>query len=222
MPFRGRIIQLTIVLIGLISLAGVYIGYFRHPPPDVLIQMNQRSFKGAKLGQRSDFGESMFRPEFFKSHNGKQSDIIHGTTYWDNFLRKNKYVPIGAVYDKCEGERSQIGTVILLEDKELGGVSAWTFFNITFEEEIEDGTFSIDVKYNGQDLYDNYWSLCELEEELPPANRTFNCPISATHWTVQKPKHIPGYLPKGTFTSKAWATDDDDNVLGCGYSQFTL
>ena len=64
------------------------------------------------------------------------------------------------------------------------------------EEEIEDGTFSIDVKYNGQDLYDNYWSLCELEEELPPANRTFNCPISATHWTVQKPKHIPGYLPK--------------------------
>nr|KAG5712945.1 hypothetical protein BaRGS_021739 [Batillaria attramentaria] len=63
--------------------------------------------------------------------------------------------------------------------------------------DLEGGTFHVEVRYNGQDLYDNWWEICEMEEDLEPQNRTFSCPIRKGRQSLIKDKHIPGYLPKG-------------------------
>lgn len=269
---KGMLARLTVLAFFSFMFAGIYLTFFKHPPPSVLLQMNMKSQESSGLAF-NDFGASSFQTgkklkadvsvvakieedddvdETLGLHKGVAgADLLKideedeeseedqhiqtqnkpivvqpqggtGAAYWNQFLKVNNYLPIGAVFDKCDEPHEQIGTVVLLEDKELGGVKTITFFNVTFNEEIKGGQFNIDVKYNGNDLYDNYWDLCELEDELPEKNRTFNCPVHAGHWTVAKEKHIPGYLPKGRFTSKCWATDENDKVIGCGFSDFKL
>ncbi|XP_012941707.1 uncharacterized protein LOC101861063 [Aplysia californica] len=289
MAYKGRIVRLSILVLFSFMFCGVYLAFFKHPPPDVLLQMNMQS-QDSDLSF-NDFGASSFQKsnvqnsdddegdtddaenvEFFLNKRSvnddegdeeeneeeedeygeklivksekmekreknekkekqekkekvesKHSEDNNGAEYWKQFLKVNKFVPIGAVFDKCEGDdRLQIGTVVLQADKALGGVKSVTFFNHTFKEEIAGGQFHIEVKYNGQDLYDNYWELCELEDDLPEKNRTFTCPIQAKHWTVVKEKHVPGYLPTGRFQTKAWAVDESENVLACGYADFKI
>lgn len=296
--YRGRIIKLSILVIFSFFFGGMYLAFFKHPPPDVLLQMNMQSQESSSY-LYNDFGASSFKKSDSKQvsvakpdateeedddddvsfEGGKNAakdeedeeeeveieeedednnldekdeapekevivkkvikkdsvdknakkNVVNmkaqggtGAAYWSEFLKEHKLVAIGAVFDKCEGDRIQIGTVVLQEDKEVGGVKSTTFFNTTFAEEITGGQFHIEVKYNGEDLYDNYWELCELEDELPEKERTFNCPIKAKHWSIEKDKHIPGYLPKGRFTTKAWAVDDNEKVIACGFSDFKL
>lgn len=193
-------------------MGGVYVVYFRHPPAKDILR-NQKVL---------DFGESFYKKSAGAGGASTEEDETFGTEYWDGFLKKNNFVAIGAVYTKCEGRREQVGSVILQEDTVNGGVSSVTFFNMTFGKEISGGQFNIDVKYNGQDLYDNYWELCEMEEDVPQANKTFSCPIQAKHWSIQKEKHIPTYLPKGRFTTKGWAEDEDGEMIACAFADFLL
>ncbi|RUS86839.1 hypothetical protein EGW08_005376 [Elysia chlorotica] len=149
-------------------------------------------------------------------------DHIEMADYWEHFLKKQNLVPIGAVYNKCEGRRVQFGTVVLMEDKENGGIKARTYVNMTLDHTVDGGQFNIDSRYNGRGLYDNYWDLCEVEDDLPDEEKTFLCPLKPGKYIRVKDKPIPSYLPKGRFQSKIWATDQNGKMIGCGFSDFTI
>ncbi|CAL1529348.1 unnamed protein product [Lymnaea stagnalis] len=227
MPYR-RLAKLVICSLVSLSLMGLYLKYFNRPPADVLLKMNK------KPQSRFNFVEDRpvsFKPldtrdrgaEYDSYVDYKREDTeVAGGEHWQGFLDSNNFVSIGAVYSACEGTRSQLGSVVLLEDKERGGVLARTYLNITIDHEIKEGTFHLEVKYNGQDLFTNYWELCELEDELPVVNKTFTCPVAAGKWSKVKDKHIPGYLPAGRYQTKAWAVDESRQVIACGFSDFNL
>ncbi|XP_076470135.1 uncharacterized protein LOC143300393 [Babylonia areolata] len=149
---------------------------------------------------------------------------MKGKAVWDKFIADNHHTVIGIVFDKCENPTEQLGTVVLLPDKENGGVMSRTFYNFTLDRVIdgEGWTFNIDVKYNGQDLYDNWWEVCEMEDDLDLKDRTFVCPVKPGRLSLVKDKHIPGYIPTGRYQSKAWVKDANNTVLVCGYSDFVL
>lgn len=147
---------------------------------------------------------------------------IENADFWEKFLKRENLVPIGAVYNNCDGHRTQLGTVVLMEDKENGGIKARTYVNITLEHTVDGGQFNIDSRYNGRGLYDNYWELCDVEDDLPEEEKTFVCPLKPGKYSRVKDKPIPGFLPKGRFQSKIWATDQNGKMIGCGYSDFTI
>lgn len=177
----------------------------------------------AELGHERKHGSLHFRPTGEPKKASEESDgELRGKVAWDKFIAENKYTVIGIVVNKCEKPTEQLGTVVMLPDSENGGVKTRTYYNFTLGEELKEGTFSLEVKYNGQDLYDNYWNICQMEDDLEPANRTFTCPIRKGRQSLVKEKHIPGYLPKGRYESKAWVKDGNDHLLVCGFSEFTL
>ena len=69
------------------------------------------------------------------------------------------------------------------------------FVNFCLEETmIDDGEMSIDVKYNGKDLYSNKWELCTIDEDKP--DRIIFCPIKPGPKNYIKDLKIPNYIPK--------------------------
>uniref|UniRef100_A0A0B6ZCD8 MD-2-related lipid-recognition domain-containing protein n=1 Tax=Arion vulgaris TaxID=1028688 RepID=A0A0B6ZCD8_9EUPU len=148
--------------------------------------------------------------------------IVTDTGYWQRFITRNNFVAVGAVYNKCDVGRTQLGTVILEEDKEEGGIRTKTFFNVTLERTLFSGEFHLEIRYNGNQLYGNYWDLCDVESNYPPENRTFNCPVAPGKWSLQKVKHVPSYLPSGRYQAKAWAVDNSGNVIVCGFCDFQI
>ncbi|GFO25080.1 phosphatidylglycerol/phosphatidylinositol transfer protein-like [Plakobranchus ocellatus] len=64
------------------------------------------------------------------------------------------------------------------------------------EHTVDGGKFNIESRYNGRALYDNYWDLCDVEDDLPDEEKTFVCPLSPGLYSRVKDKAIPGYLPK--------------------------
>ncbi|GFR82691.1 phosphatidylglycerol/phosphatidylinositol transfer protein [Elysia marginata] len=152
--------------------------------------------KKSYSNSKSDKGKAKDDILSHKKRELGNSEEIENADYWAKLLKQQNLVPIGAVYNKCDGKRIQLGTVVLMEDKENGGIKARTYVNITLEHTIDGGQFNIDSRYNGRSMYDNYWELCEVEDDLPDEEKTFTCPLKPGSYSRVKDKPIPGFLPK--------------------------
>ncbi|XP_059172343.1 uncharacterized protein LOC131953253 [Physella acuta] len=205
---RRRLARLAILTLISMLATAIYLAYFKRPPTDVLLKMNRKS--QFNLDPRPDAGDKV------------DVDEVDNADVWTRFLHENHFVAVGALFDRCDGQRTQLGTVVLMEDKERGGVMTKTFVNMTVEKDINGGQFHVDIKYNGQELYTNYWELCELEQELPEANKTFTCPIRQGLISKVKVKHIMDYLPAGRYQTKGWALDESNEEIICGFADFVL
>ncbi|KAH9490251.1 hypothetical protein Btru_035044 [Bulinus truncatus] len=221
----------------MLSVAAVYFKFFMRPPMNELMKMNKKSPSNLDFGADSfKLDRALTREDQEKGEesetetlgadeeDGGDSELDREKlqeaqdNYWSHFIEENNFIPIGAVYDRCEGPKVQLGSVVLLENKDDGGLLARTFINITLNHNVTGGTFFLKVKYNGKDLFENYWELCELEDELPVANRTFTCPIASGKWSKVKNKPIPGYLPTGRYQTKAWVEDEKKKTFVCAHS----
>ncbi|XP_067651465.1 putative phosphatidylglycerol/phosphatidylinositol transfer protein 2 [Haliotis asinina] len=198
---------------------GIYYTYFKRPPLEELMRMNsKRTFSNRAPSIRN---ETVF--------NVNEDDLIDGevdtsAARWESFVRRNNFVSVGEVWDRgCDDKgRKTIGTVIMMPDKETGGLKTRTFVNYTLHEDVEEGEFYLDVKYNNNDLFDNHWDLCTLEEESDQDKRTIFCPIKRGQKNEIKDREIPIYLPKGKYYTRSWITNQNGVVLMCGYSDFVL
>ncbi|XP_070574796.1 uncharacterized protein [Ptychodera flava] len=134
---------------------------------------------------------------------------------WDKWVFDNDYVSIGDIYTKCDEDgRKLVGKTLLMADKENGGVKSVILFNITWPHEIEYGTIHMSVRYDNMELYSNKFDLCTVDEEL------FQCPLPAGPMAYKYEVHVPAYVPKGTFYSKAFLVDQDEVEVACGISEF--
>ncbi|XP_046585106.1 uncharacterized protein LOC124292099 isoform X2 [Haliotis rubra] len=111
---------------------------------------------------------------------------------WGSFVRRNNFVSVGEVWDRG------------------------------CDEDVDEGEFYLDVKYNNNDLFDNHWDLCTLEEESDQDKRTISCPLKSGPKSEIKDREIPRYLPKGEYYTRSWITNQKGVVLMCGYSDFVL
>lgn len=175
--------------------------FFNHGPPEEILKSN--------LKHNSNQDED---PDEFTD-----SEIA-----WRKFIKANKYVSIGSIWDACEGDKDTIGKVILLPDKQSKGLMTRTFINITFEEEFKEGELGISVKYNGKDLYDNKWDFCTIDEKEDEEDRQVFCPYKPGFHNWVTDRKIPKFLPKGKYFSKTWLKDADGEIVACGFSEFVL
>ncbi|XP_064640632.1 putative phosphatidylglycerol/phosphatidylinositol transfer protein DDB_G0282179 [Lineus longissimus] len=195
----------------------VYFVYFRHPPAASILDNNKsndmlrqiRNVDDDYSYEEDDYEEGDVTPESAKKK-------------WERWIKKHGHVSIGELYNKCEGnDKIMVGKTILVEDKKNGGVTSYTHANATWEKEVTDGELFIDVKYNGKDLYNNHWDLCHVEDDNEK-DRIIFCPIKAGRQNIIKNIKIPIYIPKGEYVTKVWATNQDNEILACGFSKFVL
>jgi len=140
---------------------------------------------------------------------------------WERWLQIMDFVSVGELYDKCEGEDKLIlGQVILLPDKENGGIKAKIYSNFTLHEKIEDGEIHMQVKYNDVKIFQNYWPLCEAEDEME--DKVLYCPLQPGRKRFVKNMKVPNYLPKGKYTTRAWVYTPEKKMMGCAISEFVL
>ncbi|XP_074644842.1 putative phosphatidylglycerol/phosphatidylinositol transfer protein 2 [Tubulanus polymorphus] len=209
---------MSYIKVGVISallavvVVSVYLVYFRHPPPDDILAANRKKTASSRLARqalRDDYDYDDDDP------------VAASKRMWESWIEENGHVSIGELYDKCEGDdRIMVGKTILVPDKKLGGVTSFTYVNVTWENLIDDGELFIEVKYNGKDLYSNHWELCTVDEG--EEDQIIFCPIKPGQKNYRKQLKIPNYIPKGRYVTKAWATDQDGNEIGCAYSDFVL
>ncbi|WAR11498.1 hypothetical protein MAR_025678 [Mya arenaria] len=117
-----------------------------------------------------------------------------------------------------------VGRTILITDVRPGGlygVTARSFVNITLDEDLEAGRLYLEVKYNGNDLLARNWELCNLDEDYGDERQIYY-PFSSGEYSFVKECQIPTYLPRGRYETTVWITDQNDKVVICGFSNFTL
>lgn len=193
--------------------------FFHHGPPEEILQANK--------GNRQQIRHFAFRDEQNMNELEKQVAIEEkkAIALWENFIKSNGYVSIGEIYDNCdEKDRIMVGKTIILPDVRWGGikgVKSRTFINTTFESEVAGGTFGLEVKYNGKDLYSRSWELCTLDEDYEN-DRVIYCPFNPGDYTFVKDRQIPIYLPKGRYQTKGWIKNQMDEIILCGFSDFSL
>lgn len=149
------------------------------------------------------------------------ADVITSVKEWEDWITFNEFVSIGDIYNKCDGDnRLQVGKVILLEDKANGGVKTRTFVNATFPDGVFGGELYIKSSYNGRELYHNQWDVCTVEEDMD--DQVIECPLDPGVHNFVKDIKIPNYLPKGTYTSRAWVVNENEVLMGCSLTSFTI
>ncbi|KAL5022811.1 hypothetical protein ScPMuIL_001966 [Solemya velum] len=191
-------IPLIIICAVFLLTVGLYIRYFKHGAPEEILEANRRNFGSPK----------------------RKTHVDDTELQWMSFLETNHFVKIGGVYDSCEEEvRKTVGTSILLPDGK-GGVKTRTYINMTLDIDVTEGVFYMEVKYNSQDLYSSQWDLCTLDEDFD--DRLIFCPLKAGLHSWKKERKVPGYLPKGRYETKAWVTDQTEEIIACGMSDFIL
>lgn len=196
----------TCLLVVFSMLFSVYMVYFNKGPPEEILASNKRRGDA----KRSDITELDKENEMFQESLEK----------WDTFMKEHKYVSVGDIYSSCEpGDRVLVGKTALMKDGR-GGLKSKTWINFTLEDSLTDGEFSIDVKYNNKNLYDNKWDLCTLDENRK--DRMIFCPYKPGSYSWVKEKRIPGLLPKGQYVTKAIITNQEEQVIMCGYSELNL
>lgn len=216
-PMYGRILLGVAIVVCLVL--GVYFKHFhRLPTEDIL---------AANLARQTAAVEDEEDQSFYDVVDEDRDDEVTGDAVtksrrkWDTWIRRNHFVSIGNLFNKCEGDdRITLGRVVMLEDQKRGGVTSKTYVNVTLEKEIVGGLMYLTCQYNGKDLYSNHWDLCTVEDGHD--ERVINCPIRAGRRKFVKELKIPNYLPKGRYTSKAWMTDQDKQMIGCAFADFTL
>lgn len=182
----------------------IYFMFFRHAPADELLAVNSKS--------SSDRLVSIGLPKAKLFNDGKDDLRRKQAEKWEQWAQDR--VVIGSYYSNCDDDAIMMGKVTMIPDKVNGGVLSYHYFNATWENEVEDGTMFIEVKYNGQDLYSNHFDLCTVDEEV------IRCPYKAGFNHIEGTIKIPAYIPTGQYTCKAWLKDQDDVVIGCGYADF--
>ncbi|XP_063441616.1 putative phosphatidylglycerol/phosphatidylinositol transfer protein DDB_G0282107 isoform X2 [Mytilus trossulus] len=198
-----RKIPLIILLILMCSVFSLYMIFFNHGPPEEILKTNLKKSAGRKANEDVD-------------------ELTDSEIAWRKFIKDNNYVAIGTLWDSCDGDKDTIGKVILLPDKQSGGIKSRTFVNVTFGEEYNGGELGISVKYNGKDLYDNKWDFCSIDENEEEEDRQVFCPYKPGYHAWITDRKVPKYLPKGTYFSKTWLTDGEGELVACGFSEFVL
>ncbi|XP_062567963.1 putative phosphatidylglycerol/phosphatidylinositol transfer protein DDB_G0282107 [Saccostrea cucullata] len=185
----------------------VYMTFFNHGPPEKILSANSRTNAYLDRVLAGDGDE----------------EVLRSARAWDSFMKANHYVSIGDIYDSCEEDgRKWLGKTIILPDKRRGGVTSKTFLNVTFEKTLDDGEFFLSVSYGGKDLYENKWKFCEMEEDEDDEERWIFCPYKPGSYSWVIDRKIPNYLPKGTYKATARLTDENEEVLMCGFAEFVL
>jgi hypothetical protein len=194
---------------------GVYFRYFRRPPTEDILAANLVLHGGGDDDDDEDVdggGDGVAEDE---------DEVKSSARTWDRWIRRNRYISIGKLFNKCDGnDRIMVGRVIMLQDKVHGGVTSKTYLNVTLENDVTGGAMYITCQYNGNDLYSNHWDLCTVEEDMD--DRIIFCPIRAGRKKFVKELKIPNYLPKGRYTTKAWLLDQENKPIGCAFAEFTL
>lgn len=184
----------------------IYVIYFNHGPPEKILSANSKTNEYLQRVLEGDGDE----------------EVLKSARAWNSFIEAHHYVSIGDIYDSCEEDgRKWLGKTILLPDKERGGVTSKTFLNVTFEETLADGEFFLSVSYGGKDLYENQWKFCEMEEE-DEEDRWIFCPYKPGSYSWVISRKIPNYLPKGTYKATARLTNENEDVILCGFAEFVL
>ncbi|XP_046375467.1 uncharacterized protein LOC124148426 [Haliotis rufescens] len=198
---------------------GIYYTYFKRPPLDELMRMNSKRTFSTRA--RSDTNDTVANMDEDGLTDGK---VDASAEHWGSFVRRNSFISVGEVWDRgCDEKgRKTIGTVVMMPDKETGELKTRTFVNYTLHEDVEEGEFYLDVKYNNNNLFDNHWDLCTLEDETDQDKRTIVCPIKSGFKSEIKDREIPSYLPKGEYYTRSWITNEKGVTIVCGYSDFVL
>ncbi|XP_060563256.1 putative phosphatidylglycerol/phosphatidylinositol transfer protein 2 [Ruditapes philippinarum] len=194
-----------------------YLAFFNHGPPENIMAANRGNRKGIRLFEDKDSHKNELDKEI-------EAEERKALEYWEDFIKKHDYTAIGEIYDNCdEKDRMMIGRTIMLPDRRWGGikgVTARTFINTTLDSELSGGRFYLEVKYNGKDLYSNNWELCTLDEDYD--DRLIYCPFNPGEYSFVKDRQIPIYLPKGRYETKGWMTNQEEQIIACGFSDFSL
>lgn len=217
-PMYRRILLVVAIVVCLVL--GVYFKHFRRMSTDDILAANlaRQTVEGDAPGSvyydDGDGGE--------EATGGDRGDAVtRSRREWDQWIRRNHFVSIGKLFDKCDGDdRIMLGRVVMLEDQQRGGVTSKTYLNVTLHKEIVGGSMYLTCQYNGRDLYSNHWDLCTVEDGAD--DRVINCPIRVGKRKFVKELKIPNYLPKGRYTSKAWILDQEQKMIGCAFADFTL
>jgi len=197
--------------------ATIFFGYFlfyNHDDPDMIMANNRRAQEG---GQWHKDTRHMDETEL-EVHEEERKAI----EYWEKFVKDHKYTAIGEVYDNCDEEdRMMVGrTVMLPNNAFLSRIKARTFVNVTLDSEVTGGMFFIEVQYNGNNIFNRQWELCTLDEGAD--DQIVFCPFEPRDYSVVKDKGIPSILPRGRYQTKAFVKDQNDDIMLCGFSDFTI
>lgn len=193
--------------------------FFHHGPPEEILKANKINRAHARHFASQ---EEQNMNELEKQEAMEEKKAIE---IWENFIKTNDFVSIGDIYDNCdETDRKMVGQAIILPDVRwagMKGVKSRTFINTTFESEVTGGSFNIEVKYNGKELFNRTWELCNGDEDNEE-NNVISCPLNPGNFTYVKDKPIPLYLPKGRYETKAWIKSQLDEIVLCGFADFSL
>lgn len=196
---------------------GSYMAFFHHGAPEGIMAQNRANRPGIRVFQDKDKHMNELDHEIAE----EEREAIE---YWEDFIKKNDFTPIGEIFDNCdEKDRLMVGRTIMLPDVRWGGlkgVKSRTFINTTLDAELTGGKFFLEVKYNGKVIYNKDWELCTLDEDYD--DRIVYCPFNPGDHSFVKDRQIPIYLPKGRYETKGWVTDQDNTIILCGFSDFTL
>ncbi|ELU11386.1 hypothetical protein CAPTEDRAFT_221728 [Capitella teleta] len=208
---------------------GVYFTYFHRPPTSDILAANRQ--RREHIPDMAGPGMSKLDDDYEYSDGEDDDDVTDfgegpeaaklSARRWLKFMDANDLVSIGELYDRCEGDsKIMLGKVAMVPDPVRGGIMARTYLNTTLKKEVSGGEMYIECSYNGKELYSNHWDLCTVEEGMD--DRIIFCPIGVGKQKFVKNLEIPSYLPKGRYTTKAWLTNQDEDILGCAFSDFTI
>lgn len=201
-----------------------YLMFFNHGPPEDVLEYNRQhsGSRGRHFVPKGKDHDHRLDEELGKQLDDEEKKALH---YWNDFIDRNDFVSIGEIYDNCdEKDRILVGKAILLPDIKWGGfkgVKARTFINTTFESELTGGQFFIEVQYKGTTIFKRDWELCTLDEDYGD-ERIIYCPFNPGDYSFVRDKKIPYLLPKGRYQTKGWVTDQNGDIILCGYSDFQL
>ncbi|KAL4235443.1 hypothetical protein ACF0H5_007079 [Mactra antiquata] len=199
-----------------------YIAFFNHGAPENIMEQNRQNRDKVRFFEGDLGGEDSHMNDIEKD---LAVEAKKAFDYWDTFIKKNDFTAIGEIYDSCEEkERQMVGRTIMLPDVRWGGikgVKSRTFINYTLDSELTGGKFYLEVKYNGKDLFSRNWELCSLDEDYGD-DRIIFCPFIPGDYSFVKDRQIPIYLPKGRYETKGWITDQEEQTIACGFSDFSL
>lgn len=100
--------KLCLVIFGVLFclLFTIYIKYFNHGPPEAIMEANRKKLeKSDGFKDTGDVFESLIDDKdkltSYENDVDYEKDPVKSKRHWDNFIRENKFVSIGEIYNKC-------------------------------------------------------------------------------------------------------------------------
>jgi len=219
--FSCKRILIIVTITFTLTLFFTYIKFFRRLPVQEILNLNRRHNSNYTYKSPTyDYYDDSISRDYDTDYSIRTSES--SKHLWNEFIKRNNYVSVGDIYQTpCDEtvNKIQIGKTILMVDRS-GVLSTKTFLNVSVTSEITQGEFFLEVKYEGKKIYSAHFPLCN--EDNTPDSIKLPCPISIGIHKYMRKADVPGFLPKGTYYTKVWATDQTERVLGCGYCEFTI